>query len=130
MSRQWEDQVQFVTVYIHEAHPVSASTAATTTNARAGIVIAQPDTLDERCSVAARCQTALRIRSTMVVDEIDNRVANAYAAAPDRLFVVDRHGRIAYQGGPGPFGFNPKEMEQSLVLVCLAEQTEPVRVDR
>lgn len=121
MYRTWNDQVEFVTVYVREAHPVSDAVAATATNARAGILIREPKSHAERCSVADRCRTALHLQSRMVVDEIDNRTGNAYAAAPDRLYVVDRQGRIVYQGGPGPFGFNPSEMEQSLLLMLLDE---------
>jgi type I thyroxine 5'-deiodinase len=117
MSQQWKDQVDFVTVYVREAHPVSEDEKATATNAKAGILITEPKSLDERRGVAAHCRAALNLQSMMVVDEIDNRVANAYAAAPDRLYVVGIDGRIAYQGGPGPFGFNPSEMEQTLLLL-------------
>jgi type I thyroxine 5'-deiodinase len=49
-------------------------------------------------------------------------VSRAYLATPDRLYVVDRDGRIAYRGGPGPFGFNPREMEQTLVLMLLEQE--------
>jgi len=124
MHLAWKDQVEFITVYVREAHPVSDSTAATATNARTGILIRQPTSLAERCTVADRCRAALHLESTMVVDEIDNRTGNNYAAAPDRLYIVDRQGRIAYQGGPGPFGFNPSEMEQSLILLLL-DQDQP-----
>ena len=65
---------------------------------------------------------ALHLKTPLVVDEIDNRVGETYAAIPDRLYVIDREGRIAYRGGPGPFGFNPSEMEQSLLLLLLDEQ--------
>jgi hypothetical protein len=44
-----------------------------------------------------------------VVDEMDDRVAAAYAAWPERLYVVDKQGRIAYAGGQGPFEFWPTD---------------------
>jgi hypothetical protein len=46
-----------------------------------------------------------------VVDTIDNKVDAAYAAWPERLFVVSPGGKIAYAGGQGPFGFKPEELE-------------------
>lgn len=58
----------------------------------------------------------------MVVDGTDNRVGKAYGGWPDRLYAIDRDGRVAYRGGPGPFGFNPREMEQSLVLMLIDQQ--------
>ena len=45
---------------------------------------------------------------------MDNKVNRAYAAAPDRLYLVARDGTIAYRGGPGPFGFKPAELEAAI----------------
>lgn len=116
MYRQWKGEVEFVTVYVREAHPAD-DRPATPTNETAGILIKQPVTFDERCSVAKQCVATLHLQTPLVVDEIDNRVGQAYAAEPDRLYVIDMDGRIAFRGGPGPFGFNPAEMEQSLLLL-------------
>ena len=33
---------------------------------------------------------------------------------PDRLYLVGRDGRIAFQGGEGPFGFKPEELERAI----------------
>ena len=59
----------------------------------------------------------------MVVDDIDDRVGEAYSAFPDRLYVIDRDGKVAYKSGRGPFGFIPREMEQALLLLLLDEAT-------
>ena len=107
-------------MYVREAHPVADEQAATPTNKEAGILVKQPTTLEERNAVARRCCLALHLESPVVVDQIDNRVAKTYQAWPDRLYVIDRDGRVAYRGGPGPFGFNPNEMEQTLLLMHLA----------
>ena len=45
---------------------------------------------------------------------VDNAVASAYGGWPDRLYLIRRDGRIAYQGGEGPFGFKPDELEQAI----------------
>ena len=50
----------------------------------------------------------------MVVDKMDNAVASAYGGWPDRLYLIDRDGRIAFQGGEGPFGFKPEELERAI----------------
>lgn len=49
-----------------------------------------------------------------VVDGMDNATDKAYAAAPDRLYLVGKDGTIVYQGGRGPFGFLPGELEQAI----------------
>ena len=50
----------------------------------------------------------------LLVDTIDNRVERAYSGFPDRLYLIGRDGRIAFQGGPGPFGFKPDELERAI----------------
>jgi hypothetical protein len=122
MYRRWKDQAEFIRVYVREAHPVSDEEAVTPTNKKAGIVIKQPASLDERCSVAEKFCEAMDVSTPVVVDRIDNRVGEAYASWPDRLYIVDGAGRIAYQGAPGPFGFNPREMEQALLLLLLDDK--------
>lgn len=54
---------------------------------------------------------------------MDDRVGHLYSGMPDRIYVIDAGGRVAYNGGCGPFGFKPAEAEQALVLTLI----EPVR---
>lgn len=78
-------------------------------------IVEEPLADVERHAVAGRCMTALALRSIpAVVDGIDNRVEAAYEAWPDRLYLVDQDGRIAYRGGPGPFGFDPEELARAI----------------
>jgi alkylhydroperoxidase family enzyme len=88
-------------------------------NDEAGIAIKQPQIESERQSVAHRCCTSLNMSMPLVVDEMDDRVGHLYSGMPDRLYLIDRHGRIAYKSGRGPFGFKPAELEQSLVMLLL-----------
>jgi type I thyroxine 5'-deiodinase len=50
----------------------------------------------------------------MVIDNVDNKVGQAYTGWPDRIYVLDKEGKIAYKGAPGPRGFRPKEAEEAL----------------
>ena len=50
----------------------------------------------------------------MVVDRVDNSVASAYGGWPDRLYLIRRSGAIAFQGGEGPFGFEPEALERAI----------------
>lgn len=58
----------------------------------------------------------------LVVDGIDNQVETRYSGFPDRLYIVDSDGKVAYKAGRGPFGFKPSEMEQSLIMLLLDER--------
>jgi Iodothyronine deiodinase len=54
---------------------------------------------------------------SMPVDGIDDRVGHAYSGMPDRLYIIDREGKVAFKSGRGPFWFNPAEMEQALMML-------------
>ena len=69
-------------------------------------------TLGERQQMANVCMTRLALEPMpALVDEMNDPVSTTYAAHPDRIYLVGRDGRIAYQGGPGPRGFDPDELE-------------------
>ncbi|MFO0867774.1 MAG: deiodinase family protein [Pirellulales bacterium] len=123
----WKDRAEFLRVYVREAHPVAENQPATSTNARAGLLIKQPTTFEERCDVALKFTSAMQLKTLLVVDEIDNRVGKAYGGSPDRLYLVDRDGRIAFAGGPGPFGFNPRELEQALAMLVIDQGVDANR---
>jgi hypothetical protein len=57
----------------------------------------------------------------LLVDRVDDAVCNAYSGFPDRLYIIDQQGRVAYKSGRGPFGFKPTEMEQALLMLLLDE---------
>lgn len=69
---------------------------------------------DERYTVAGLCVKNLGIELPAIVDRVDNAVEQAYTAWPDRLYVIDRDGRVAHKSGPGPFGFKPAAVEETL----------------
>jgi len=75
--------------------------------------------------VAARCSAALKMTVPLLVDKIDDAVGHAYSGMPDRLYIIDKEGKVAYKGGRGPFGFRPAEMEQALALLLLEEHLRP-----
>jgi type I thyroxine 5'-deiodinase len=112
MAERFRDRVSFLVVYIHEAHPEDGWVLPE--NRRSDVAVRNPVTADERHDVAATCATRLELRMPMVVDGIDNAVGSAYGGWPDRLYLVTSDGRIAYQGGDGPFGFRPDELEHAI----------------
>lgn len=56
----------------------------------------------------------LCINIPAVVDDIHDTTEIAYTAWPDRLYVIGDTGRIAYKSGPGPYGFSPEGVEETL----------------
>ena len=112
MYDKYGKDVEFYVVYIREAHPTDGRQAAE--NIKSGVLIKQPTTLEERLSVATQMCAKLEISIPTLIDNLDDKVGQAYNGWPDRLYLVSRDGKIAYQGGPGPRGFRPEELETAI----------------
>jgi len=112
MYHNFGDRVEFILVYIREAHPTDEW--ALESNEQAEVNIAQPVSFDERKEVAQTCSIALNLSMTCVVDDMNNSTDIAYAAWPERLFIVNTDGQIEYAGKQGPFGFEPDEVRHWL----------------
>jgi alkylhydroperoxidase family enzyme len=119
LHQRYKDKAQFLAVYVREAHPIDGWRMQS--NDKAGIQIPQPRNIQERNKVAQKCSATLEITMPLVVDDIHDHVGNAYSGMPDRLYVIDRWGKVVYKGGRGPFGFKTGEMEQSLLMLLLDE---------
>lgn len=110
LEREYGDKVQFLVVYIHEAHALDGKAPA-----KRGPIVEEPVTKEERVAVAKRCGEALDMAPLkIVVDDMKDSTAKAYNAWPDRLYLVDKKGKIAFVGGPGPKGFRPEDLEDAI----------------
>ena len=109
---RYGDEVAFLIVYIREAHPEDGWVLAS--NRREGVAVIDPATLEERAAAAHECTARAPTPIPVALDGVDDEVASSYGGWPDRLYLVGRHGRIAYQGGEGPFGFLPEELEAAI----------------
>lgn len=79
--------------------------------ARVRTDITDPTTMAERRVVADACQkTLLDGEVPLYVDTIDDRVSTMYTGKPTRIYLIGRDGRVVYNPGIGPFGFNPKHL--------------------
>ena len=118
--RRYKDSVEFFVVYVQEAHPTDGW--QTDSNVEEGVLFRQHRSYDERESVAQSCSIDLRIGLPIIIEEMDNIVDEAYGAAPERLYLVDADGKVAYRGGAGPHFFDLDEWEQA-ILACAAMPT-------
>ena len=112
LHQRYRDTVAFYVVYIQEAHPIDAWQVDD--NLEDDVLVASTKNMDERAAVAGVCLTKLGIKLPALVDEADNRVEQLYTGWPDRLYVIDREGRVSYKSAAGPFGFKPSEVETAL----------------
>jgi type I thyroxine 5'-deiodinase len=112
LYRDYRDRAAFYVVYIQEAHPIDAWQISD--NLEDDVLVASTTTNDERYNVAGLCVKNLGIELPALVDGADNKVERDYTGWPDRLYVIDRDGRIAHKSAAGPFGFKPAAVQATL----------------
>ena len=124
LYEQYRDRVEFVVVYVREAHPtdkwwlaesrtLQASFALSGTLARSDV--REPETLAERRAVAGSCfESLLESKVPLLVDTLDDRVSTLYTAKPTRIYLIGRDGRVVYNPGIGPFGYNPDHLGREI----------------
>jgi type I thyroxine 5'-deiodinase len=83
-------------------------------NLKDKVVFASPRNQEERGSVAGACVRNLGIKFPAVLDEFDNTTERAYTGWPDRMYLIDAQRRVVYKSRPGPFGFQPQELQAAL----------------
>lgn len=103
-------------MYILEAHP--SDVWQMKSNLEDKVVFASPKNEEERAFVAGACVRKLGIKFPAVLDGFDNTVEKAYTGWPDRLYLIDRNGKIAYKSRPGPFGFKPDDLKAALAKLA------------
>lgn len=129
---QYHQDVQFISIYIREAHPkdgwwlgnkLTKKLIQRIFGSKVSMEHYDPKTIEERRAVAGECENALRYGIRTYVDEMDDRVNHAYAAWPTRLYLVGLNGRVVYGGGLGPYDFNPVKLK-AVIETYLAAQME------
>jgi hypothetical protein len=103
-------------VYIREAHPAGPDQTSATAGWKKvnDLVYHQPATFQERRKLAETACTFWQLPMPAVVDTITPSVGDIYDAWPNRIYVIDRDGRIAFRGPKGPGGVRPREGEAVL----------------
>ena len=112
IAKEFGDRVHFLCVYIKEAHPTDGSQSPS--NLDDDVLFAQPTTEDERAEVAAACMLRHNFSFPMVLDDMTDVVGSTYMAMPERLYVLDAHGRVTWKCGLGPHLFDADGFEVAL----------------
>ncbi len=121
---QYHTDVQFLSIYIREAHPIDGWWLGRRLTKpiiqrifpypKASMEHYDPQTIAERRSVAGECAAALQYGIHTYVDEMDDHVNRAYAAWPTRFYLIGIDGRVVHAGGLGPHGFKPAKLKDAL----------------
>ena len=104
--------MEFFVVYVQEAHPTDGWQIDS--NITEGVLFRQHQNYQERERVAQTCSLDLHLGVPILIEEMNNAIDEAYGAAPERLYLIDAQGRVAYQGGAGPHFFDLDEWEHAI----------------
>ena len=83
-------------------------------NIKDNVVFASPKSEEERTGVADTCVRKLGIKFPALLDDFSNTTEKAYTGWPDRIYLIDKSGNVAFKSKAGPFGFHPDELEAAL----------------
>lgn len=108
----YKDKADFLTVYVREAHPTDEWQMKS--NLKDDVCYAQPKTLEQRIAIAQDFTKRFKFPLPFGIDDMSNAANDAYAAWPERLYIIDETGRIVYRGGIGPFHYKPGEVREWL----------------
>ena len=99
-------------MYIREAHPDDEWQM--NDNETDALIYDQPRTLEERITIARDFVRHMQYTLPIVVDDIDDAAERAFAAWPERIYIVNSDGTIGYKGDVGPEGFLVNEVDEWL----------------
>jgi len=80
----------------------------------------QAKTDEQRHAAAGRCVEGLGLSLRTVVDDLSDTTMTAWAAWPDRLYVVGVDGKVVFAGEPGPFGFDVDSWGEAIATAAKA----------
>lgn len=83
-----------------------------------------PQFYEERVNLAGTCSTNLGIEFPALVDRIENSTEIAYTGWPDRLYVIDKGGRVAFKSAAGPFGFKTDQLANALAHIAESDKSD------
>jgi hypothetical protein len=115
-------------VYITEAHP--SDVWQMESNVKEKVVFATPKNEEERAFIAGACVRKLGIKFPAVLDEFGNSTEKAYTGWPDRIYLIDQNGHVAYKSRPGPFGFKADELGANLAKLPKSHTSDKLQPTR
>ena len=84
---EYQDRVNFVLVYIREAHPTDGPA-----DPKNRFKIATPRTMEERKDAAKQLRRVTRVQIPIALDGMDDAMIDAYRPWPSRIVVLDPRG--------------------------------------
>eukprot|EP01093_Parvamoeba_rugata_P008432 TRINITY_DN24003_c0_g1_i1.p2 TRINITY_DN24003_c0_g1~~TRINITY_DN24003_c0_g1_i1.p2 ORF type:complete len:123 (-),score=5.64 TRINITY_DN24003_c0_g1_i1:71-439(-) len=107
-AERWKSRVDFVTVYIREAHAADEWPLGDI------VCIKQHTSIEERIAAAQQLRDS-GYTLPLVVDSMENQVESSYAAWPERYVVIGGDGDVRFISYPTTkYGFVHADLETAL----------------
>ncbi|MBT5241516.1 MAG: redoxin domain-containing protein [Rhodospirillaceae bacterium] len=101
IHQTFKDRVNFLCIYILEAHPEDGWRVPH--NWDKDINIPTPQNLDERAKIASLCRSKEGFTIPMALDTMENELLTLYAGTPERLYAIAIDGTVRHKSSVGPF---------------------------
>jgi len=105
IQERFADKATFLTVYTQEAHPTESGDYIDYFHP-----VKKHTNMEERIEAAGGLLSLETLPGPLLVDNMNNDACISYGSFPDRLYII-LEGRVVYQGGVGPHGYIPREVE-------------------
>lgn len=83
LHAEFGNQVEFVYLYVREAHP--------------GNMISQPQTMEDKTAHACTLQLEYQIPWTIAVDTLDGEIHHLLAPRPNAVYLIDADGKVVFR---------------------------------
>jgi type I thyroxine 5'-deiodinase len=120
LYNRWRDRLDFYCVYIQEAHPEGGWQVEH--NLTEGVIYEQPETMDQRASIAKTCVLRTGFEMPLLLDSMDNDIDRRFAALPERLYLLDERGVVVWKSVMGSGGFDAEAFGRAIAERVGGEQ--------
>jgi hypothetical protein len=84
-------------------------------NEREGILFPLANAADDRKNVASMMKRVLGQKVPVLLDAMEDATSHAYAALPNRYYLIAEAGRVRFRARPGPGGADPDGLEAAII---------------
>jgi len=126
VTQKYKSSADFLAVYITEAHARDEWPAGSKLS-----TCSQPTTREERLALANQLVESKQMSMPMLVDDIDNRFEQVFAAWPVRFYVL-QNGIVAFKAQPTAFmnGYDFDEVARFLDSAVSRASASSTSVDK
>jgi len=120
---EYKEHVQFLHIYLREAHPrerwwfgegLFPSIFIKLAFPKLNLDVSDPKTIEERIAIAKIFQKSIGYEIPIYIDAMDDKAGQMYAARPSRLYFLGKEGTVLHVGDVGQNDLGPDKLESKI----------------